>query len=218
MEVPKEILDAVAEIEEAELLVKYLKSNFNNIISDVLWAIENERERANAACAIFYLVPRADTVKLSYVVPRSEMSKAKVDILCIECKTSVEHILKSKSAWQKLQKGFDTFVCTACTKKKNEQSHATWEIRRREEKEREDTIINNLVTMPYTEYLKTEHWSKIRKSALRRAKYKCQLCKNDGELHVHHNTYENRGHEEYTDVIVLCRSCHAQFHGKDKPQ
>jgi len=73
-------------------------------------------------------------------------------------------------------------------------------------------------TMPYTEYLKTEHWSKVRKASLQRARYKCQLCKGGGELHVHHNTYENRGHEEDSDVIVLCRSCHAQFHGKGKPQ
>lgn len=71
-----------------------------------------------------------------------------------------------------------------------------------------------LRTMPYREYLKTEHWHEVRRKALRRASYRCQMCGADKSLHVHHNTYKNRGHEEPSDVIALCADCHAKFHDK----
>jgi len=72
--------------------------------------------------------------------------------------------------------------------------------------------IEELRKMPYEEYLQTGHWQNIRKQALFRAKYKCQLCSNKGKLFVHHNTYENRGEEKDEDLIVLCKDCHEKFH------
>jgi len=74
--------------------------------------------------------------------------------------------------------------------------------------------INILKTMPYKEYLQTEHWKNIRKKVLAKARYKCQLCNNKNNLHVHHNTYENRGNERLEDLIVLCEDCHTKFHIK----
>ena len=74
--------------------------------------------------------------------------------------------------------------------------------------------INNLKNMPYKEYLQTEHWREKRKSALYRANNKCQLCGNKENLHVHHNTYDNRGQEKDEDLVVLCEICHARHHGK----
>jgi len=69
--------------------------------------------------------------------------------------------------------------------------------------------------MPYSEYLETQHWQNVRKRALRRAKYKCQLCNRDGTLHTHHKTYETLGCEQNDDVIVLCEECHARHHSKE---
>lgn len=74
--------------------------------------------------------------------------------------------------------------------------------------------INNLKFMPYEEYLQTNHWKDVRKRALYRSGYKCQLCSSKGNLNVHHNTYENRGNEKDEDLIVLCEKCHGKFHGK----
>ena len=83
------------------------------------------------------------------------------------------------------------------------------------EEETNDTkTIEDLKTMPYKEYLETDHWKKTRKRALHRAKYKCQLCGSKENLNVHHNTYENRGQEKDEDLIVLCQECHAKFHDK----
>jgi len=74
--------------------------------------------------------------------------------------------------------------------------------------------INNLKTMPYKEYLQTDHWREKRKGALHRANNKCQLCGSKENLHVHHNTYDNRGQEKDEDLVVLCETCHARHHGK----
>ena len=67
----------------------------------------------------------------------------------------------------------------------------------------------------YSDYLKSDHWQKMRKLALSRAKYKCQLCSTKNvKLNVHHNTYENLGNEKNEDLIVLCENCHKKFHNK----
>lgn len=70
----------------------------------------------------------------------------------------------------------------------------------------------------YRDYLKTEHWKKIKKEALERADFKCQLCnKRNLPLHVHHNNYENLGHEKPSDIIVLCKTCHEKHHDINQP-
>lgn len=74
--------------------------------------------------------------------------------------------------------------------------------------------VHALATMPYADYLKTEHWQKVRAEAVRRADGHCQICASTVQLDVHHNTYERRGKERAADIIALCRPCHALFHGK----
>lgn len=66
--------------------------------------------------------------------------------------------------------------------------------------------------IPYNEYLQTEHWKRVRERILRQSGYKCQSCGSLCNLNVHHNTYENRGHEKDEDLVVLCFDCHQKFH------
>jgi hypothetical protein len=81
---------------------------------------------------------------------------------------------------------------------------------------RKNIKILKITPNNYNEYLQTPEWQNIRKEALQRAGYKCQLCSEIRLLHIHHNTYENIGNENPKDLIVLCESCHAKFHNKDK--
>jgi len=74
--------------------------------------------------------------------------------------------------------------------------------------------LSDLKTMPYKEYLQTDHWKAMRNRQLKLANYKCQLCSNKENLNVHHNTYENRGEEKDEDLITLCKNCHGKFHDK----
>lgn len=73
-----------------------------------------------------------------------------------------------------------------------------------------------LKTIPYAEYLKTDHWQSVRKIALEHAGNKCEVCNSPRKLQVHHRTYENRGKETLSDVIVLCAGCHGLFHKNGK--
>ena len=70
--------------------------------------------------------------------------------------------------------------------------------------------------LSYQEYLSTPHWKRVRKEALKRAGYKCQLCNSESPLHVHHRTYERLGYEEPGDIIALCAKHHKQFHAETK--
>ena len=64
----------------------------------------------------------------------------------------------------------------------------------------------------YLEYLKSLHWQKERRSALKRAEYRCQVCNTDDvQLEVHHRTYERLGCERPSDLFVLCENCHELF-------
>lgn len=74
---------------------------------------------------------------------------------------------------------------------------------------RRDDILSG---MNYREYLQSEHWLNMRRGALERAGWRCQVCNNKTRLDVHHRTYERRGHELPDDLTVLCRSCHETFH------
>lgn len=87
---------------------------------------------------------------------------------------------------------------------------------------RENTAVQkfineeNLETMPYNDYLHTDHWKNLRKRKLKQSGYKCQICAETDFLNVHHNTYENRGCEKDEDLVVLCNGCHQIFHNANK--
>lgn len=63
----------------------------------------------------------------------------------------------------------------------------------------------------YLTYIKSPAWAARRRRALTRAGYRCQLCGKERWLHVHHNRYENLGHEADIDLTVLCKECHMLY-------
>ncbi len=70
-----------------------------------------------------------------------------------------------------------------------------------------------LRTMPYRDYLRTPEWRRTRAAALLRAGDRCSLDVTHSEgLEVHHRTYEHRGEERVSDLVVLCAACHALHH------
>jgi hypothetical protein len=69
-----------------------------------------------------------------------------------------------------------------------------------------------LRTMSYDQYLRTDHWLKVRDAAIERANRRCALCNSGVNLHVHHRTYDRLGRELPGDLTVLCSACHDRFH------
>lgn len=78
--------------------------------------------------------------------------------------------------------------------------------------------LRHLRAMPYREYLRSPEWRRVRAAALLRAGNACQLdATHTRDLEVHHNTYERRGQELPSDVVVLCASCHRLHHRAPAP-
>jgi hypothetical protein len=69
-----------------------------------------------------------------------------------------------------------------------------------------------LRTLSYEQYLRTDHWLKVRDAAIKRANFRCALCNSGVNLHAHHRTYERLGRELPADLTVLCSACHDKFH------
>ncbi len=78
--------------------------------------------------------------------------------------------------------------------------------------------LRDLARRDYAAYLRTPHWQRTRRAALRRAGYACQDCSAQGEwdqpLETHHLTYKRLGREKPRDLRVLCDDCHREVHGK----
>lgn len=68
----------------------------------------------------------------------------------------------------------------------------------------------------YEEYMRSPAWAAKRQQRLELDGHKCRTCGctfEERPLQVHHVTYERLGHEELSDLITLCRSCHEAITG-----
>lgn len=197
----------------------------------IWWMSQPHIEKIAKARALYWesdMAPRDILIKLEIADVRpSELSKvvgtAVIQLPCIGCGVSLDVVVESRAdaeaartgeTWRnKRRRAAGPVRCQDC----REDLRNRRELERIAEQERQEAEKRALVelrTMPYADYLKTEHWQQVRTAALRRAGYRCALCNaKDTVLDVHHRTYENRGHEHSSDVIVLCRTCHGKFHG-----
>jgi 5-methylcytosine-specific restriction endonuclease McrA len=66
----------------------------------------------------------------------------------------------------------------------------------------------------YYEYLQSYDWRKKRKIALEFYGRNCCLCGSTHSIQVHHRNYKNLFKENMEDLILLCESCHRNFHKK----
>lgn len=66
----------------------------------------------------------------------------------------------------------------------------------------------------YHEYLKSAEWQNVRTAVLQRDGYRCRFCNSGLDLNVHHRSYEYIGREmqNLTDLVTICRRCHAMLH------
>lgn len=74
----------------------------------------------------------------------------------------------------------------------------------------------SLASLPYSEYLETRHWRRIRLRALLRSGGFCQQCWRQSQpLEVHHLSYDRLGCEEERDLQPLCEGCHILVHRRN---
>ena len=133
-----------------------------------------------------------------------------IEIACEECEKIEDVPCKSWHNYKE-KTSRNGHSCKSCQSIKHEQNESQRVADKNRGEERQK-YMEDLRNLPYTEYLQTEHWQKVRKYALQRAGYSCQLCNEKGPLDVHHRTYERLGWEWDKDVIALCRDCHEKHH------
>lgn len=86
------------------------------------------------------------------------------------------------------------------------------------DKDRRDSMAK-VAPGEYDDYLASDEWAVRRTYYVAKAMGRCQICNKPGGpngrgLNAHHRTYARVGAELDADVVVLCRDCHALFHGK----
>jgi 5-methylcytosine-specific restriction endonuclease McrA len=203
--------EARAELEAVEQMYKELKAKARDHMYEAILQIGRETadtpERNNIIAELYWLhrdipstwIGNAFHIR-EYDVRMTAQGYASVSRICHECEQEFKAVLKSRS-------DYAPFICQPCQQARE----ARWKSSQAQQKVR----LEELRTMPYQEYLKTEEWQEKRQERLRVVKYRCQIC-NAGNttLDVHHRTYERRGNEYARDLIVLCRNCHALFHDK----
>jgi len=67
----------------------------------------------------------------------------------------------------------------------------------------------------YKEYLESDDWKHIRANKIEEANGICEQCGwplGNSVPHVHHESYDNLGHEEPEDLKVLHTYCHERKH------
>lgn len=73
----------------------------------------------------------------------------------------------------------------------------------------------------YFAYLRSHHWRQLRKRRLAKARWRCERCgrvdphhdaRRGTRLHVHHKNYARLSNERMSDLMALCRACHARQH------
>jgi hypothetical protein len=65
----------------------------------------------------------------------------------------------------------------------------------------------------YSDYLNSEKWDSLKRLALERADYKCELCGATYKA-IHHVKYPKKYQYDHIDnLLVVCGKCHAKLHG-----
>lgn len=187
------------------------------------------REAAQAGCAVdaashlYWNCPQIDATYIKRVARAAGLAAVngapadpskywihplEVDTFCPSCGAPQMQVVFSRTERDSVQKNGGVW-CAECAQKRD-----SWKDAYEQRMAAQAALAERLRRLPYREYLKTDHWQQVRRDALRRAGYRCELCFASGQLDVHHKTYERRGMEQRGDLIVLCRDCHGKFHDK----
>lgn len=69
----------------------------------------------------------------------------------------------------------------------------------------------------YVLYLQSDAWKRISEEVRKRARGRCEKCRQNPIEDIHHLTYVRLGCERLEDLRALCRLCHQASHGIDTP-
>ena len=131
-------------------------------------------------------------------------------IQCSKCLDYRKSITKKKFDNRK-EKG----VCVVCESDLAKHSSQYCEKHLEAHREASNTHIKKnpqALKQKMREWYRSKAWNGLRKKALNRAEYKCEICENsESRLHVHHVDRTSINHD-LSNLIVLCFYCHQTIH------
>lgn len=220
--ITKDLYKILADIEELETMLKEAREQLHQEVTNLPTKIGDnkdlndavfhhfywfdERVPANALKQAFQRWPASQTRKAN---SESAIKNARIEIACSQCTSPFYVEFESRHSLNQFRGWHSAGICEDCKAKaslKTNEEYAKWRSEREER-------VRLLHAMPYYEYLKTAEWAERRLKAMKRARFRCQVCNAYGvRLNVHHRTYERRGFEYDQDLITLCETCHGIFH------
>lgn len=213
---------AVESNRAAETAVKLAIERMNDAARRYLMAAKDHEDQILRADFVYWKMPDVRTGVIASVLLGDEKKGCRVASMIPGCNAGFEcqkcgELVRFSSRTDMQQhisseRKFGGFgrTCDECREKERQESQARY----RQSQDELDAAIEELRSMPYREYLLTQHWLDTRNRKLRQAQFRCQICNEGWPLDVHHRTYERRGFEDMGDLTVLCRNCHSKFHDK----
>lgn len=223
------IADAIAKLDDAEKKLIEARQQVHTLAKRIAPLIWERDELIRVARFLYWDCPEIPAKEIADHFFQCTIQELKqfigpltINVHCGICKIPLTMEVTSRTQRQeRLHRDRDQFKtrawtwhrCDSC-KAQEQARQEEWNATHQSYEER----LTELQTMPYFEYLQTPEWDQKRKAHLRSSKYRCQICNTSGPLHVHHRTYENRGNEQWADLIALCADCHSHFHNRMEVQ
>ena len=204
------ILDAEALLNDVLDRAEEAKQYLLDIVEAIMSHASPQDEWKELGSLVYWTVSSLDPKEFRTLCGMATKNVWRVpsDVLCDECSRAL--MATSHTHLKELRAIRGKVYCSDCEESRTQAARLVASKLAEVEK---NTGAKVLETMPYDEYLQTTEWQERRKEHLKAAGYACQLCNaSHVELHVHHRTYENRGHEHFNDLIVLCAECHRKHH------
>lgn len=72
--------------------------------------------------------------------------------------------------------------------------------------------MDQAFAIAYQNYLLSAAWRDKREHVFKHKGKRCNICKSEDNIRVHHLTYDMLGKERLSDLVPLCKSCHDLVH------
>jgi len=147
-----------------------------------------------------------------------------VALQCKKCGEKTREVRKADYDLSKIPKFGETFrdKMRALADERRNALREQWEQENKREYETKQGAENLAYWRKYNDYLRTEHWQKIRRRVLVRDGFLCQncFCKiTESNFHAHHisyKAYNKLGYSFAFEVVSLCRPCHEDVHRSEQ--
>lgn len=166
------------------------------------------------------------TKKIEKIIEEEENKKPELKEIRILTKEEKIEMLKDRHKRKELPQWIKDFEISYTEGLEKVQDTSQYEIENGLKKEYPFELASGEIVHNKNEFLKSDYWHFIKetykqkrgkKEGIKRSYYVCEKCGSleTTNLHLHHLTYKNLGHEKAEELIRICYKCHSEIHGNE---